>query len=754
MGRIFGTAKRSVAETTACVETVSLSGQSLRVTGWAIDGEGVERVELKVSGKLTASLSYGISRLDVRGVFPNVTNSEHSGFSGDIELDKEIARQFLKISLDVINKKGKRHKTTPNLLPGNDVDRHTMLSLLPKHLTHKHRFYVIPATSGILQGGADGVLEAYGAYESETIRIGIRVPILYMRTTLGSAHDYNFDANFDTQTQKNDRQVVDDNLASTLAHSAEKKLPLLLTLNGGIWGDASGSVPEWDLTDYLEQDKLNCQWNQNDEVMPDDALKSLLGSHGSPELGRSLTFNAYATKNRKYKKRNLQEAAKYISEFSSRHPTLFLGINVDPDLYLNPFFEGEQWYDYNPGTLRQFRNWLGGEGLYASYCEESECDYSHYPTPNLSLSEVRKLSNQLYSHWDEVEPPRIAPVLTNSDEDQWIGLWEQFRRHLVQTHYDEISLWLNEAGIHSEYIFSSQGFMAPGNFALPFAIDINSPLVNYDSGGMSVAGAKPVRGHLGAIVYGNSATNTIRMGGNESLFSVLRDKDPDWAVVESNTADLRNPKSMPDFSKGYESIRHIFNYGARFISPMAWNGSNGILQGAPGFDAFTALRNTPMEEAILRFMYQYANIPRGALVWTFGNDQHTSQDGWTAEKGTEIIEAEGSLVLQNKEIDSVVGALSPKELNFSTRTHPVIIFQSDATDKFESLIIQARRNDEPWDTLSISDQKVINDMIIFEVRGDALENTPYQQFKFLVESSGQPIVINKIILYPQLGESI
>ena len=41
-------------------------------------------------------------------------------------------------------------------------------------------------------------------------------------------------------------------------------------------------------------------------------------------------------------------------------------MNLDPDTYLNPFFEEKQWYDYNPGTLRQFRQWLAGSGPYAS----------------------------------------------------------------------------------------------------------------------------------------------------------------------------------------------------------------------------------------------------------------------------------------------------------------------------------------------------------------------------------------------------
>ena len=34
---------------------------------------------------------------------------------------------------------------------------------------------------------------------------------------------------------------------------------------------------------------------------------------------------------------------------------LFVGVSSRPDTYLNPFFNEQQWYDYNPGTLQQFR---------------------------------------------------------------------------------------------------------------------------------------------------------------------------------------------------------------------------------------------------------------------------------------------------------------------------------------------------------------------------------------------------------------
>src|SRR5205823_7901775 len=144
--------------------------------------------------------------------------------------------------------------------------------------------------------------------------------------------------------------------------------------------------------------------------MADDYLKNLPGACAGPELGRSLSFNTYATQNRHYKRRNLQSAGRIVAEFASLHPELFAGVNLDPDTYLNPFFEEKQWYDYNPGTLRQFRQWLAGSGPYASRTVRGVPDLSRYRRAHpLTLAEVRKLSRKSYHSWDEVDPPRAFP---------------------------------------------------------------------------------------------------------------------------------------------------------------------------------------------------------------------------------------------------------------------------------------------------------------------------------------------------------
>ena len=240
-------------------------------------------------------------------------------------------------------------------------------------------FYFLMMTSGVGIGGAHEVESQYTDYRSRTQKVGISVPILYMRTTRGKAADWAFDPDFDTKgTKCSTHAVAEDTLNGVMRFAVEKRVPVQFILNGGIWGDASCETPEWDLTDHLEQDKLNCQWTENDEVFADDHLKGHAGSTESPQLARSLTYNVYAKPVRTYKRRNLQAAATLVARFAREHPDLFVGVVLDSDTYMNPFFRGHKLFDYNPGMLRQFRDWLRGSGPYAGSGSDGAPDLRAY----------------------------------------------------------------------------------------------------------------------------------------------------------------------------------------------------------------------------------------------------------------------------------------------------------------------------------------------------------------------------------------
>ncbi len=615
-------------------------GPVVKVAGWALDADRIRMVEVRVGGRAQPA-TYGISRQDVAAVKPGYADNPLSGFEAEVDLRSLAGPEVAdRIRLDVvaINRQGvetllARKSVVPP--PPESVWR----ALDPGTLGAAERFHVLPGVSGIALDGAKELDTVYRAYTSPTFAVGIRVPILYMRTTLGAAHDWRFDPNWDIERRCGSRRIAEDSLATLLDHVKAHGLPLLVTLNGGVWSDASCGVPEWDVTDHLETDPANCQWNQANEVMADDALKHLPGSQESPELGRVLTFNVYARDNRHYKRRNLQAAGALIARFAKANPGLFVGVNLDPDNVLNPFYEEQQWYDYNPGTLKQFRHWLAGTGPYAGNGGRDVPDLRRFRrAAPLTLAEVNQLAGRAWRRWEDVDPPREFPRTGRPFwEDPWTHEWERFRRHLVALHYEELAQWLAEAGIPAGRIHTSQGFMGPAADAMPFALRLDSPAKNYDTGGISVEGAIPRHGHLGATVYGPAAENDIRMETPDSLFAAFSRLDREWAIVEINTTDLRAPAVLPDYARAYRVFRDAFNYGARFVSPMAWNGSNGIYAGQPGYVAYTAWRNTPFEEAMRDFAVSHAYVPRGARLWTFGTPQLASDDGWTAGPATSVV---------------------------------------------------------------------------------------------------------------------
>ena len=610
-------------------------GPRLLLRGWALARSGVRAVQVRIDG-FSVDARIGLPRDDVDAVRPGYPDNPSGGFECVADVtNRPAAAGVDRRRVAVVVIAGDGSETTLGERTLIEPAVHTRWSCAARYGVTP--FFIVPALSGVLQGAAFALDTRYAAYASSTTRIGMRVPILYLRTTTGGDDDYRFDTHFDVQRRHAGRAIADDALASVLDESVARQLPVLVTLNGGIWSDAAGTVRAWDLTDRLEEDAANCQWNECDAVMPDDHLKHLPGSHAAPELARALTLNVYARDVRRYKRRNLQQAAAPLARFVRAHPALFIGVNLDPDVYINPFFEEAQWYDYNPGTLRQFRHWLAGTGPYANACDAEVPDLSRYRrTRAITLREASALARRPFATWDDVDPPRVfardpaAPFW----KDPWVREWEVFRRHLVALHYDELTQWLVNAGLPAERIWSSQGLMAPADGCMPLALRIESPVKNYDSGGVSIEGSKPHAAHLGAIVYGDAAANAVAMEAGGTLFGALADFDPGFAIVEFNTADLRHRERRPTYASGYRAFRDLWNAGARFVSPMAWNGANGLDAARDDYVPYTAWRNTPLEEAARDFLLARSGLPLGAHLWTFGTQVHIDDDGWYAETGT------------------------------------------------------------------------------------------------------------------------
>ena len=429
---------------------------NLRISGWALAAEGIERVEIRVDGRPYAA-RYGIARPDVASVKPGYPDSAASGFefSGDFAKLDPVRHAVAVVAID----RGGRETVLArkSLIPPAAMSLWSgLLDQRPALANRPFRFLMM--TSGVAAGGAAEADSAYRAYLSRTTGVGIAVPILYLRTTKGVAGDWEFDPDFDLTRKCKDRVVAEDNLHGVIQYAIDKKLPVQFILNGGIWADASCDTPEWDINDELERDVDNCQWTQDNKVFPDDYLKNLPGSTNSPELARTLTYNIYATKVRAYKRRNLQAAARIIAGFAREHPDLFVGVSLDADTYMNPFVKNGNIYDYNPGMLRQFREWLSGTGPYAGKSEHGVPDLSSYRRKDpLTLAQVNVIAGQHWPSWADVDPPRKFVGLDRLPvggeiafwDDPWYREWDAFRKHIVALHYSELSEWVHKAGVPS-----------------------------------------------------------------------------------------------------------------------------------------------------------------------------------------------------------------------------------------------------------------------------------------------------------------
>ena len=689
----------------------TLVGPALAINGWALDRAGVAAVEVRVGARKFPATT-GIARADVAQANPGYPDSARAGFSFTGDFSAEFAADPAgahTLAIVVVARDGREIVLTRRHLisPAAMARWRALLDAAPPLADRKMTFLMM--SSGVAAGGAAGIAAAYRPYLSRTMRVGLSVPILYLRTTTGAGGDWTFDPDFDIAHKCKDRPVAEDALNGVIAFAVANELPVQFILNGGIWADASCDIPEWDVNDHLEQDAANCQWTQNNEVLADDYRQNLPGSTPSPQLGRSLTYSVYATKVRQYKRRNLQAAAAIIAAFARAHPTLFAGVVLDADTYMNPFVRDGRWYDYNPGMLEQFRHWLAGSGPYAGGGGRGVPDLSSYRrAPVLSLADVNRLARRQWATWNDVDPPRTFPGTGATSvpaggkpfwDDPWFVEWDSFRRHIVGLHYDELAAWVHAMGIPRDRIYSAQAFIAPDAGRRPVALHIRGRSPDYDSAGVSIEGAIPRAGHLGTILYGPAAENRHAMMDGRSLFATLARLDPGWGIVEYNAADLKRPGVLPSYAETYHTLRDLFNFDGSQIAMMAWNGSNGLYAGQPGYVAYTAWRNTPGEQALVDFLVDHADLPRGARLWSFGSSRHADDDGWSVEQGR--------LVAGRGFADLAVGAaatlVSPGDQVLRASEVDTLVLGIAAPAAVARVQVSARTGDAaPWTAISAS----------------------------------------------------
>lgn len=490
------------------------------------------------------------------------------------------------------------------------------------------------------------------------VALGIQTRIEYLRTTRGQQHDFEFDPDFPEKLRRPsaEREMTSASLNSALAMATLYGAPINLVLDGGVWADSKFSIPEYDVVDWLERDEQTVQWNQWGKSEPDDALKSLAGSHQNPELARMMSLNRYNTRFLSYKKRNFQAAVRRIVEHNRLHPAAIASINLDPDEYINPWFINKQWYDYNPGSLRQFREWLLHTGPYADGAELAAAR----SIQRHDLTSLRKVSGKNWQSIDEIDPPREKPDY----KKEWQQLWVRFKRHLVAQHYADLARWASEMGLPPAQIRASQTFLDSR-----IATRINDVAETWsDEAGVSIEGAKPPLGHLGAIFYGPGSRNEGKPRGGESLLDNVRSIDPEWGIVEMHPGNISTPHVMVSHQDAYRTLLTLINYGATRITPM-WGSSAGDQMVHPDhFRSYDVYDQSPFETQFVWWMHALRDQPWGGQVWPFGNAWVKSHDGWEAQgKATLMVTTPGLVNLTDETSAGNIAMRSPS-LRLSGKT--------------------------------------------------------------------------------------
>lgn len=481
------------------------------------------------------------------------------------------------------------------------------------------------ATTKMLRGGLPELAELRRMSEGGCTVLGLHTRVEYLRTTRGKANDFEFDPDFpDALRHQQGKEMTTTSLREALSMADHYAVPMRILLDGGVWADSIFAAPEYDITDWLEEDDRNVQWNQFGKTERDDALRGLAGGHDNPQLGRVITLNIYNQAYRRYKKRNLQAAVRLIADYNRRHHDRPVSVTFDPDLYINPWFYLKQWYDYNPDTLRQFREWLTHTGPYGAGGELA----GRGRPERLDLGGINRIAVARWARLEDVDPPRGTPDYTNP----WHQTWTAFKRHLVSCHYADLARWAREAGMAPEHIYTAQTFIQSD-----VSVTGDDQATGWvDEAGVSIAGAKPTDGHLGAILYGPASRNLGKPRSGTSLLANVRATDPRWEVAEMNPADIERPDRLPDHGDAHRTLSAIFNHGAGAISPM-WNGVAGDLSVRPSqFKSYETFAQSPFETQLVLFLRAAARLPRGSQLWTFGNAYVASDDGFMAVPGSII----------------------------------------------------------------------------------------------------------------------
>jgi hypothetical protein len=309
--------------------------------------------------------------------------------------------------------------------------------------------------------------------------------------------------------------------------------PFLVHLNGGRW---AGGGP---LVDRLMSDPRLMAWSASDEPW------------SYPKDGEyHFSLGSYNELVRRYKKRNLQLAARWLADFKAGPDGhLLVGVSTDSEVLINT----HPGYDYNPIVLEEFTHWLQGGEIY----DEDGRWRGH--GLNLGLSALNRRWGTAYTRWRDVTAPREP-----SDSQAWND-WLAFRNLLVDHNVQEQVDWIREAGLTGITVYAHQ-----------------SPALDPNVAADTLAAAQVDNGGTGITTYGPNA-------GSAELFERVRAYGAPWGIFEYNPL-------AEDEGVALAALENVREFGASIICPYHWDDFGG--ENEVGY----TIRGTAFERALKTFV--------------------------------------------------------------------------------------------------------------------------------------------------------
>lgn len=364
-------------------------------------------------------------------------------------------------------------------------------------------------------------------------KIGFMGITRYMNETHGAEQDFKFDPK---------------KLNYILDLSKTQKIPVLVCLNGGPWGDVIHD-PKTDLIEELEKEDANCQW-RDDGSVPDDSQGPV------PGLMRTLSYRSNNVEVFEAWERNYKAAVKEIVEFKANNPELVLGITTDPELFMSPFY----YTDYNPETIAEFRE---------SMKKEFDGD----------LKAFNAKMQTKFLKWESVDPPR--PAKNKGDAGPKKPFWEawtDFRIGLVKKMVQREVDWAEEAGLSADMIYTHQTVRYDNKDWMRYVLCSTMDTAKVENGSVGI-------------------TTLQDLCFDTKLFQDAKAASENWGIFEYNPATEKDQS----YERYMKALRTVYKYRPHVIAPYMWL--------APGTEQFYAIKGTPFQDALRDFAIEVGKDP-------------------------------------------------------------------------------------------------------------------------------------------------